>query len=291
MKEINQETFSGERALYNTSHLHIIDSVFMNGESPLKECSDITVENSLFKWRYPIWYCKDVDVSKCTFFVDSRAGMWYVDGLKVSDSMIASPKNLRRCKNVHISNTNFSDSDETLWHCSGVQLDRVTVKGEYFAMNSEELKINELALFGQYSFDGCRNVEITNSRLMTKDAFWNSENVTVRDSFISGEYLGWNSKKITLINCTVESIQGLCYIENLVMKNCRLINTTLAFEYSSVDAQIDSDITSVFNPKSGTIEAHSIGELIVEKNRATESVRITCSSIKKRSDHPDWITE
>ena len=42
------------------------------------------------------------------------------------------------------------------------------------------------------------------------------KNVTVYDSFITGEYLGWNAKNLTLINCTIESLQGLCYIDNLV---------------------------------------------------------------------------
>ena len=43
---------------------------------------------------------------------------------------------------------------------------------------------------------------------------------------------------LPLVNCTIESLQGMCYIENLKMVNCKLINTTLAFEYSTVDAQI-----------------------------------------------------
>ena len=39
----------------------------------------------------------------------------------------------------------------------------------------------------------------------------------------------------------------MCYIDNLVMKNCTLINTTLAFEYSNVDVQINGKIDSVIN--------------------------------------------
>lgn len=110
-------------------------------------------------------------------------------------------------------------------------------------------------------------MEIRNSTLLSKDAFWNSENVTVYDSFISGEYLGWNAKNLTLVNCTIESLQGLCYIENLVMKNCKLINTTLAFEYSSVDADITGEVDSVMNPSSGRISAEAIKELIMEKDK------------------------
>ena len=103
--------------------------------------------------------------------------------------------------------------------------------------------------------------------MLSKDAFWNSENVTVYDSFISGEYLGWNAKNLTLINCTIESNQGMCYIDNLVMKNCRLLNTTLAFEYSTVDAEIQNTIDSVLNPSGGSIRAEGIRELILEDDK------------------------
>ena len=124
-------------------------------------------------------------------------------------------------------------------------------------------------------------MEIRHARLLSKDAFWNSENVTVYDSFLSGEYLGWNAKNLTLINCTIESLQGLCYIENLVMKNCRLLNTTLAFEYSTVDVEIEGKIGSVMNPAGGSIRADYIGELIMEKDRVNpEKTVITC-----RTDH------
>ena len=141
------------------------------------------------------------------------------------------------------------------------------VKGDYLAMNSSDMKISGLTLYGNYPFDGAKNVEIRDSRLISKDAFWNSENVTVYDSFISGEYLGWNAKNLTLINCTVESLQGMCYVDGLVMKNCKLINTTLAFEYSTVEADIIGSIDSVINPSGGRITADSIGKLIVEKGQ------------------------
>ena len=153
----------------------------------------------------------------------------------------------------------------------------VTAKGDYFAMNCSDMKIEDFKLIGNYSFDGAKNVEIHNARMLSKDAFWNSDNITVYDSFISGEYLGWNAKNLTLVNCTVESLQGMCYIDNLVMKNCRLINTTMAFEYSTVDADISSRIDSVLNPSGGIIRAEYINELIVEKDKVDPSkTKIIC---------------
>ena len=168
---------------------------------------------------------------------------------------------------VALTDVSVPNAAETLWSCDGITMKNITAKGDYFAMNSENMNIDGLTLYGNYSFDGVRNVEIRNSHLLSKDAFWNSDSVTVYDSFISGEYLGWNAKNLTLINCTVESLQGMCYIDNLVMKNCKLLNTTLAFEYSTVDADIVGRVDSVLNPSGGTITADEIGELTVMPNR------------------------
>ena len=59
----------------------------------------------------------------------------------------------------------------------------------------------------------------------------------------------------------------MCYIDNLVLINCKTINTTLAFEYSSVNAQITGSIDSILNPTKGMITADKIGKLILEDDK------------------------
>lgn len=287
MKEIERQILTGERALFHSSDMIIKDSIFEDGESPLKESSNIELYNSIFRWKYPLWYCKNIVAKDCKWFDMARAGVWYTDNISVENALIEAPKNFRRCKNLSLKNVDFFQAAETLWSCDGVTLEDVTAKGDYFAMNTDNMKIQNLKLDGNYSFDGCKNLEIRNSTLLSKDAFWNSENVTVYDSFISGEYLGWNAKNLTLVNCTIESLQGMCYIDNLVMKNCKLINTTLAFEYSTVDAQITGKVDSVINPTSGTIKADTIGTLILQKDLVdVEKTNIICSDVEERKDEP-----
>lgn len=267
IKEIRQAFFVGERSLFKGENLRIYDTIFANGESPLKESHDIELYGSMFKWKYPLWYSKNITLKDCTLFDMARAGIWYVENISITDSIIEAPKNFRRAKGVLLKNVSLPNAAETLWQCDGIEMEHVMAKGDYFAMNSQNMVIRDFSLVGNYSFDGVKNVEIHHSKLLSKDAFWNSENVTVYDSFISGEYLGWNSKNLTLVNCTVESLQGMCYIDNLVMKNCRLLNTTLAFEYSTVEAEITGKIDSILNPTSGVIQADSIDELIIEKDK------------------------
>lgn len=241
----------------------------------------------MFKWKYPLWYSNHIAARDCTWFEMARAGVWYTKHILVEDCAIEAPKNFRRCEDVILRNVSFSNAEETLWHCNGVDLLQVMAKGDYFAMNSQNIQANGLTLYGNYCFDGAKNVEVRNSRLLSKDAFWNSENVTVYDSFISGEYLGWNAKNLTFVNCTIESLQGMCYIENLVLKNCKLINTTLAFEYSTVDADIVGKVDSVLNPSAGMIRADFIENLIIEKDKVDPSkTKIIC---RQRKGNPNGV--
>ena len=279
--EVRQQLLGGERALFAAQGLRIVDTIFTDGESPLKESRNIELVGSAFRWKYPLWYSRDVAVRECTWFEMARSGVWYTHNIVVEDSVIEAPKNFRRCSNVTLRNVSLPNAAETLWTCSGVVLKDVTAHGDYFAMNSSDIEVDGLVLAGNYSFDGARNVHVTNSRLLSKDAFWNTENVVVENSYIAGEYLGWNARNITFENCTIESLQGLCYIDNLTMRNCKLLNTTLAFEYSNVTADIRGRIESVFNPTSGTIEADAIGELIVERDRVDPTATtIVCRGLQ-----------
>ena len=264
---ITREILTGERALFRGRDLVIRECIFEDGESPLKESENIDISASLFRWKYPIWYSRNVKVRECSFFEMARAGIWYTDDASFTDCMFEAPKAFRRCRGLTLKNVSFSNAAETLWSCDGVVLENVSARGDYFCMNTDNVRAKNLKLFGNYCFDGSRNVVVEDSQLLSKDSFWNTENVVVRNTFITGEYLGWNSKGLTLEDCTIESLQGLCYIDGLVMRNCRLINTTLAFEYSTVDADICGKVDSVLNPKGGIIRADHIDELIIEKDK------------------------
>ncbi|MBR1864752.1 MAG: DUF3737 family protein [Ruminococcus sp.] len=267
MKEIYSGIFTGERAEFAVRDRIYRDSIFCGGESPLKHSSGIELKNSMFKWKYPLWYSRDIQVEDCAVFEMGRAGIWYTENIRMVNTVYEAPKGFRRCTGVSLEKVDFPNAQETLWDCGGVSLRNVTAKGDYFGMNCRDVEVNGLILTGNYCFDGCRNVAVKNSKLLSKDAFWNCENVLVEDSFISGEYLAWNSEHVTFVNCVIESLQGLCFVKDLTLERCRLLNTTLAFEYSTVNADIVGSIDSVKNPAGGRISCEDIGELIMESDR------------------------
>ena len=264
MKKYEFGYYEGERALYNSHDICLVDATFANGESPLKESSGIELLGGIFKWKYPLWYCKNIKADGTTLLDTARSGIWYTHNIEMSDCMIEAPKTFRRSSKITLKNCRLPNAQETLWSCKDIKLVDVTAKGDYFAMNAENIYCESFYLDGNYAFDGAKNIEIRNAKMLSKDSFWNTENVTVYDSLIIGEYLGWNSKNLTFVNCTIDSNQGMCYMENIKMVNCKLLNTDLCFEFSTVDAEINSPIISVKNPISGRIAAKEIGEVILD---------------------------
>lgn len=263
MDILREGLFTGERALYNLKDTEIFDSTFEDGESPLKESKNIKLHNVIFKWKYPMWYSKDIYVENSYLLETARSGIWYTENITLVKTMIEAPKQFRRSKNITLIDCQIPNAEETLWNCENIKMTNVSAKGNYLGMNSKNIEIENFQLNGNYAFDGASNIHIKNATMLSKDSFWNCENVVVEDSTIIGEYLGWNSKNLTFINCTIDSEQGMCYMDNIKMINCKLLNTNLAFELcTNIDAKIISHIDSVKNPLSGNIEANSIGEII-----------------------------
>ncbi|MFR2849687.1 MAG: DUF3737 family protein, partial [Hungatella hathewayi] len=81
MKNINQKFLTGERALFQGKDLKIYDTTFADGESPLKESSNIELYRSMFKWKYPLWYSRDIKLEDCVVFEMGRAGIWYTENI------------------------------------------------------------------------------------------------------------------------------------------------------------------------------------------------------------------
>ncbi|MCR0303803.1 DUF3737 family protein [[Clostridium] innocuum] len=51
------------------------DSTFAQGESPLKESRNIRLHNSIFKWKYPLWYSTNIECSHTTLMETARSGI------------------------------------------------------------------------------------------------------------------------------------------------------------------------------------------------------------------------
>lgn len=265
-KQIENQTFDEERALYHLEDAEVINCTFAgpaDGESALKEARNVTVDGCSFSLRYPLWHTHKFRLRGCSMDVLTRAPLWYSTQGSLEDCRIDGIKCLRECEDISMKHCTVN-SPEFGWRSRRLRFTDCEMESEYFLFEARDVTIDKMKMKGKYSFQYIENMQIDHSMLDTKDAFWHSRNVTVANSTIRGEYLGWYSEGLTLINCHIAGTQPLCYCTGLKLIGCTMEGTDLAFEYSEVDADVRGEILSVKNPKSGRIAADKIGEIILE---------------------------
>lgn len=268
MKEIINQRYDEERALYAGRDVRLTGCRFegpADGESALKECENVTVKNCYFDLRYPMWHCRDLVIEGGVQTENCRAALWYDENVTIRGAELGGIKAVRECKNVVLEDCKIN-SPEFGWRSRNIKIGDCYINSVYAFFECANISADKLELEGKYTFQYVKNATFRNCKFQTKDAFWHSENVTVYDSFVGGEYLGWYSKNLTLVRCHIKGTQPLCYCKNLTLIDCTTEDCDLAFEYSTVNAQIRGGILSVKNPEAGEIRADSIGELIVTKD-------------------------
>ena len=255
MKTFKKMRFEEERALYGEVGIRLLSCAFegeADGESALKEASDIEAVNCSFKLRYPFWHCKDVKICGSEMTEECRAALWYSDDILVENSRLHGIKAVRECNRVSLNDCDIL-SAEFGWFSSDVLMRRTSVTSEYFMLRAKSLMFSDVDFRGKYSFQYITDSTFDNCNFDTKDAFWHAKNVTVKNSVVKGEYLAWYSENLTFENCLIIGTQPLCYCKNLRLINCRTEGCDLAFEKSSVYAEIVGGIDSIKNPESGKI--------------------------------------
>lgn len=263
-KLIENLIMDAERALYQTQHADVRGCTFegpADGESALKECTDIRVSGCRFLLRYPLWHTHGGSLSDSYMTETCRAAMWYDHDMTVERCSLGGIKAIRECDRMTLRDCNIK-STEFGWYCRDINVKDCSLVSEYPFMHTERLNVDGLTMKGKYSFQYVHDAVITNSYLDTKDAFWHARRVTVRDCVLKGEYLAWYAEDITLIRCRIIGTQPLCYVKNLTMLDCEMVGCDFSFENSSVTAEIKGDILSVRAPASGRIVAVSVGEIL-----------------------------
>lgn len=268
MEIIKKQHFEGERPLFEEHHVRLEQVTIGDGESAIKECSDIEAEDCHFWGKYPFWHVHGFKISRCQFDAGARSALWYSDHLEMSDTRIDAPKMFREMHDIKLENVIINDADETFWRCQDIEAHNLTLhEGTYPFMFCENVSIDGLKSDSKYVFQYCKNIELRNANIVTKDSFWECENVTIYDSVLDGEYLAWHSKNVRLVNCHLAGEQLLCYAEDLVLENCTFdAACDRVFEYSNVQADIRGHIENIKNPSSGHIVADSIGSITIDKN-------------------------
>lgn len=256
--------FDEERALYGLANAELHGVRFAgpaDGESALKECSNVSIDNTFFELRYPLWHSNEIKLRDSTLTDTCRAALWYTTNVTIEHSKLLGIKALRECDTVTIANSEIA-SEEFGWSSSNVVLHNSSLTSEYAFLHGRNLCLVDCEFTGKYSFQYVDELVIEGGTFDTKDAFWHSRNVTVRNATIKGEYLGWYSEGLTLENCRIEGTQPFVRCKNLTLINCEMVGCDLAFEGSDVQAIVRGHVDSIRDPKSGRIYVESVGEVV-----------------------------
>ncbi|MCR4740745.1 MAG: DUF3737 family protein [Lachnospiraceae bacterium] len=274
MTVYKDQRFDEERALYGSNGIIVENCRFegpADGESAMKESSDITVKGSFFDLRYPFWHDDGLKITDSIMTENCRASMWYSKDIHIENSKLHGIKALRECSDVIIEGSDII-SPEFGWSVNNIKMRDTSAQSEYFMMRSAGLDFEKVELKGKYSFQYISDSVFEDCDFDTKDAFWHAKNVRVRNCHIKGEYLAWYCENVTFENCTIIGTQPLCYCKGLKLINCRMENCDLSFEKSEADADIKGSIDSVKNPLKGIIRADRVGEIIMDEEWAKGEV-------------------
>ena len=277
MKTIKDMTFGGERPLFESHNLRMENITISDGESAIKECTNLEADGCKFYGKYPWWHVDGSHITNCYFAPESRSAIWYSDNMVMEDSVIDGPKFFREMRNLSLKNVIIADADETFWRVNGLRLENVELhEGTYPFMFSNDIYVDGLVSDAKYVFQYCRNVEVHHAHITTKDSFWECENVTVYDSDLDGEYLAWHSCNVRLVRCHISGEQPLCYVDGITLEDCTFdAACDRAFEDSkNIHADIRGAITEVKNPVSGHIVADHIGRITYDEYAKGHECRI-----------------
>lgn len=272
-----------ERALYASSGLVLENCDFdgpADGESALKESSDIQVHGCFFNLRYPFWHDRKLEIIDSQMTELCRAALWYSSDIKIINTKMYGIKALRECSHVKMSGCDVI-SPEFGWSVQDVRMKECTVESEYFMMRSGELYFDHVQMKGKYSFQYIENAVFENCTFDTKDAFWHAKNVVVRNCTVKGEYLAWYCENVTFEHCKIIGTQPLCYCKGLRLIECEMIDTDLCFEKSEVEAVVTTPVMSIKNPAAGHIQVPAVGEIIRDDDNSHGEILVGVGNIVK----------
>ena len=159
-------------ALWYSTDIHIADSK-LHGIKALRECGDVTIENS--------------DVISPEFG-------WSVKNIRMKNTNVQSEYFMLRSEQLHfdhvtlqgkysfqyIEDAEFTDCElntkDAFWHAKNVTVRNSVIRGEYLAWYSENLTLENCTIIGTQPFCYCKNLKLIDCEMVDADlAFERSE--------------------------------------------------------------------------------------------------------------------
>ena len=141
MKTIKDMTFGGERPLFESHNLRMENITISDGESAIKECTNLEADGCKFYGKYPWWHV-DGTLHDGTYpFMGCRNVE--IDGL-VSDSKYV----FQYVKHAVIRNAKITTKD-SFWETEDITVYDSVLDGEYLGWHSKNLRLVRCHIAGE----------------------------------------------------------------------------------------------------------------------------------------------
>ena len=227
-----------------------------------KECKNITVENSDFFSKYPFWYCFNLFLKDSVFNSTFLFPIWNCNNIYIYNCRIDTEQGCSNCKNLIIKDS-YINSNDFSWKSERIILEKNVVFGERILRDCSNINIKFCEFFGKNGFQNAENINIYDTNINEGFCLSFAKNIFCKNCKINGENLGWFCENAIFEDCYFYNcIRSFCHCKNLKIKNCKMDNAYLPFEFSEVNADIHSHIDKINNAFYGKIIVDSYGEYI-----------------------------
>ncbi len=159
-------------ALWYTNNATIKDSK-LHGIKALRECSDITIENTDIISPEFGWSVKDITMKDSS--AQSEYFMMRSDRLHFDNVTLKGKYSFQYITDSEFDNCNF-DTKDAFWHANNVVIRNSTIKGEYLAWYCENVTFENCTIIGTQPLCYCKNLKLINCKMIDTDlAFEKSE--------------------------------------------------------------------------------------------------------------------
>ncbi len=152
-------------ALWYSSHIKIVGTK-MHGIKALRECSDVTIENSDIISPEFGWSVRNIQMRHST--AQSEYFMMRSENLFFEDVQFEGKYSFQYIRDADFENCVF-DTKDAFWHSENVTVKNSVVKGEYLAWYSEGLTLVNCKIIGTQPLCYCKNLKLIDCEMIDTD--------------------------------------------------------------------------------------------------------------------------
>lgn len=163
-------------ALWYSDNITIQNSR-LHGIKALRECSDITVEDTDIISPEFGWFSKNIKMTRCT--AEGEYFMLRAENLIFENVDFKGKYSFQYIKNCTFRNCIF-DTKDAFWHAENVKVENCTVKGEYLAWYSKNIVFDNCKISGTQPLCYCEGLKLIDCTMDEADLSFEKSEVEAR---------------------------------------------------------------------------------------------------------------